>query len=45
MVGPSTQGTLLQKMETIDPPGTREVVWYTSILGVALFIDKDTMNN
>lgn len=55
MVGPSTQGTSLQKMETIDPPGTRGVVWYISpfitnyweiyIMFYSFSISKDTVNN
>ena len=55
MVGPSTQGTSLQKMETIDPPGTRGVVWYISpfitnyweiyIMFYSFSIAKDTVNN
>ena len=55
MVGPSTQGTSLQKVETIDPPGTRGVVWYISpfitnyweiyIMFYSFSIAKDTVNN
>ena len=55
MVGPGTQGTSLQKMETIDPPGTRGVVWYISpfitnyweiyIMFYSFSIAKDTVNN